>query len=275
MPEGRFGCGSTPSVGSREVCCIETDRIYDSCRDRDCFENIRVVLTDYGNDIIARTNNIRAKDAFIAWTYIGVDPIRFNRGFFTVNIRYFIKIVFEACLGPKPQEFEGVVAIDKRVVLYGGEKNVNVFRSNPDSYCSCSSPDPVGSSTKAPVAVVEATDPIILTANVYDRITGPQCLCCCACEVPQIVTTQFECPISDNDAEGGRFLAVSLGLFSVIRLVRPTQILVNATEYCVPDKECLTPREENPCAIFNSMAFPSGEFSTPIPNPPSQCSRCN
>ena len=79
MAETRFGC---PGGGAtRETCCIETGRIFDSCRDRDCFENVRVSLTDCGCDIINRTGNVRAKDASIAWTYIGIDPVRFNRGF--------------------------------------------------------------------------------------------------------------------------------------------------------------------------------------------------
>jgi hypothetical protein len=234
------------------------------------------VLTDYGNDIISRTSNIRAKDAYIAWTYIGIDPVRFNRGFYTVNIRYYIKITFEACIGPKPQEFEGIVAIDKKVVLYGGEKNVNVFRSDPETYCYCPQPEPVNCSAKAPVAVVEATDPIILTANVFDKINAPVCCCCCcSSDVPEFVSNQLDSPISGCDADDGRFLAVSLGIFSVIRLVRPTQILINATEYCVPDKECVAPREENPCAIFNSMAFPTNEFCAPIPHQVNPCGKCN
>ncbi|MBR3964863.1 MAG: hypothetical protein IKJ80_05605, partial [Clostridia bacterium] len=84
MAENRFGCGCTPPPTARDTCCIDTGRIYDSCRDRDCYENVRVTLTDCGNEIISRTGNIRAKDAYIAWTYIGVDPVRFNRGFYTV-----------------------------------------------------------------------------------------------------------------------------------------------------------------------------------------------
>ena len=260
MSDSRFGNNCSASA-ARDVCCIETDRIYDSCRDRDCYENLRVNISDYGKDIIARTGNIRAKDAYIAWTYIGVDPVRFNRGFYSVNIRYYIKIAFEACIGNnKPLEFEGVTAIDKKVVLFGGEKHVNIFKSRHNENGSCGCSEISDSGHTYPTAVVEATDPIILDVKVFDKLSLPANCCCCCCELPETVRCQLDSPFTDSGNDCDRFLTVSLGLFSIIRLVRPAQLLVNATEYCVPDKECITPQEENPCAIFNSMAFPSGEF---------------
>lgn len=264
MSDSRFNNNCSASTG-RDVCCIETDRIYDSCRDRDCYENLRVNISDYGKDIISRTGNIRAKDACIAWAYIGVDPIRFNRGFYSVSIRYYIKVNFEACIGNnKPIEFEGVTAIDKKVVLFGGEKNVNIFRSKSDERCACAEVDVTEAGCNTPTAVVEATDPIILDVKVFDKHSIPSNCCCSCCDIPEYVTCQLNSPISDNMNECDRFLTVSLGLFSIIRLVRPAQLLINATEYCVPDKECIAPREENPCALFNSMAFPNGEFCSQL-----------
>ncbi len=274
MAENRFGCPG--SGASRETCCIETGRIFDSCRDRDCFENVRVNLTDCGCDIINRTGNVRAKDATIAWTYIGIDPVRFNRGFYTVNIRFFIKVTFEACTGGcKPQEFEGVAVLDKHVVLYGGESNVNVFRSGSDSYNFCCTDDRSEAVRNMPEAVVEVVDPIILNAAVYERVPGNACCCCCSCEIPAQVASKIDGQLSQHDGDSGRYLAVSIGLFSVIRLVRPAQLLVNATEYAVPDKECVMPKEENPCAIFRTMSFPVNEFNPPLsPQTPCDRNRC-
>lgn len=265
MQENRHS-NCTSGFSSRDVCCIEADKIYDSCRDRDCFENVRVNLSEFGYEIIGRTGNIRAKDAYIAWTYIGLDRVRFNRGFYTVNIRYYIKINFEACIGAnKPQEFEGIATVDKKVVLFGGEKNVNVFRSETDECSLCQPPEATDCSYRAPIAVVEATDPIILDSKVFDKMSLPVNCCCACCDIPDKVLTQLESPINTDRRECDRFLTVSLGIFSIIRLTRPTQLLVNATEYCIPDKECIAPRQEDPCAIFNSMAFPSSEFCSPAP----------
>ena len=155
MPDNRFSCNQPP-VG-KEMVCIETNRILDSCKDRDCFENVRVFLTDFGNEVIERTGSIRVKGASVAWVYIGIDPVAFNRGFYTVTIRFFVKICFEACIGPgKAQEFEGIAAVEKRVILYGGESNVNVFRSNPDACDYCAPLTPAGCSRNVPIAVVDA-----------------------------------------------------------------------------------------------------------------------
>ena len=82
MPENRFPC-SNSGAASRDMVCIETNRILDSCRDRDCFEDVRVFLTDIGNEIIEHTSSVRVKDSCIAWAFVGIDPVRFNRGFYT------------------------------------------------------------------------------------------------------------------------------------------------------------------------------------------------
>ena len=272
MPDSRFNDNTAYSRGCHDVCCIEADRIYDSCRDRDCYENVRVSLSDYGKDVINRTGNIRAKDAYIAWTYIDVDKVRFNRGFYTVNIRYYIKLLFEACVGSnKPHEFEGIVAVDKKVVLFGGEKHVNIFKSENDDVDYCSHNEVNNCGSRMPKAVVEATDPIVLDVKVFDKSSIPSGCCCCCCDIPEKVMSQLEVPITDCNGDSDRYLTVSFGIFSIIRLIRSAQLLVNATEYCVPDKECVTPCEENPCAVFNNMAFPTGEFCSQIPKEITSC----
>ena len=43
----------------------------------------------------------------------------------------------------------------------------------------------------------------------------------------------------------------------------PGQYLVNATEYAVPDKECVAAEESSPCHLFRHMAFPTAEFNPP------------
>ena len=167
MQDNRFVC----SVGgSRESVCIDVNRVLDSCRDRDCYENVQVFLTNYGNEIIERTGNIRVKNSCIAWSNITVNPIAFNRGFYSVNIRLYIKITFEACLAPgRIQEFDGVAVVDKNVVLFGGESNLNVFKSNGTSGF-CEMPDEICTTEgNIPTAVVEVVDPIILNAKIIEN----------------------------------------------------------------------------------------------------------
>lgn len=155
MAENKFSCAASPG-GGREMVCIETNRILDSCRDRDCYENVRVFLTDFGNEILERTGNIRVKRATICWTSIHIDPVQFNRGFYSVNIRFYVKLDFEACIGGgRSQEFDGVAVLEKQVILYGSESNVNVFKSNPDASDFCADPGPCGQSRNVPIAVVD------------------------------------------------------------------------------------------------------------------------
>ena len=264
MSDNRFSCGSSDRGGKTELVSIETNRILDSCRDRDCFEDVKVILTDFGNEILEHTTNVRAKSACITWTYIGIDPVRFNRGFYSVTIKFYIKIVFEACLcGGRSQEFEGVAVVEKKVILYGSESNVSVFKSNPDASDYCAVPDPCCSTKNVPIAIVEVVDPILLNSRV--REPEEHCGCCCCCnDIPHSVSSRLNGNLCDAE---GRYLTVSLGIFSVVRIVRPAQYLIHATEYCVPDKECVGAEDDNPCALFRSMAFPTAEFCPPSYTP--------
>ena len=266
MSDNRFSCGpsdrSEKTSARGEMIAIETNRILDSCRDRDCFEDVKVLLTDFGNEILEHTTNIRAKNACITWTYIGIDPVKFNRGFYSVTIKFYIKITFEACLcGGRSQEFDGVAVLEKKVVLYGSESNVSIFKSNPDASDYCAVPEPCCSTKNVPIAIVEVVDPIILNTKVREADDGCcDCCCCCCNDIPETVARRLNGSLRDAD---GRYITVSLGIFSVVRIVRPAQYLIHATEYCVPDKECISTEDDNPCSIFRSMAFPTSEFCPP------------
>ena len=157
MSENRFPCGASDrNICKSETVCIDTNRVLDSCRDRDCFEDVKVLLTDFGNEILEHTTNIRAKSAHIVSTQITVDPIKFNKGFYSINIRFYVKICFEACLcGGRSQEFEGIAVLEKNVILYGSESNVSVFKSSFDSTDFCSAPEPCYSCENVPMTIVE------------------------------------------------------------------------------------------------------------------------
>ncbi len=261
MPENRFpSCSS--GVGGRDLVCIETNRILDSCRDRDCFENVKVLLTDIGNEIVERTNSVRVKNSEICSAYIGITPVRFNCGFYSVNIKFYLKLTFEACLGGCSREFDGVAVIEKTVVLFGGENNVSTFKSTDNTGGYCAMPEPCSCTKNTPTAVVDVVEPIVLGVKVMEPHTDCCCTCCCcACDLPDTVTHGLNGILNDSN-EDGKYLVVSIGLFSVVRIVRPGQYLLNATEYSVPEKECVSPEMDDPCGVFNAMPFPVSEFTT-------------
>lgn len=262
MADNKCSCGQNSSP-VRETVCIDTFRVLDSCRDRDCFEDVRCYLTEYGQEIIERTANVRIKCAEIVWACVEVEPIQFNRGFYQVDTKIYCKIVCEACVSPgNVQEFEGIAVVEKKVILYGSEGCVNIFKSNGnDCFCPELGRNSGNRSSNKPQAVLEVVDPIVLSVKVCEP-EKRHCYCCCSPdEIPEQVTLMLNGNISDkNDANK---LLVTLGFFSVIRIERPAQYLVSAAEYSVPDKECVVSEEDDPCSVFRTLAFPVNEFSPP------------
>ncbi len=258
MADNKFSCTGNGNA-LRESYGIEAGRILDACRDRDCFEDVRVYLTAEGEDLITRTGSVRVKKACISGANIVTSAVQFNCGFYSVDVKFYVSCTFEVCvpLGTA-REFEGIAVVEKRVVLYGGESNVNVFRSNGEEGNYCTIPELVCCSKKHPEAVVEVLEPVVLGAKILDVASDCHC-CCCCCDIPSLITDQVNGALVDEDGNG-RYLAISLGFFSVIRLVRDGQFLIQASEYCLPDKECSAPCEDNPCATFRNIPFPSGEF---------------
>jgi hypothetical protein len=144
------------------------------------------------------------------------------------------------------------------VILYGGESNVHTFKSNCDVDDLCAPPELNGQCSNAPTAIVQLVDPIVLSCAVVEESCKCHCVCCC-CDIPDSVCGCMSGMLSDNGS-AGRYLSISLGIFSVIRITRPAQYLIQATEYCVPDKECMMACDDDPCGVFRSMAFPTKEF---------------
>ena len=249
--------GSNTSSCRSDTVCIDTYRVLDSCRDRDCFEDVRVFFDAYGQSIIDRGGNVRAIDTKIVSVYIGLEEIPFNDGFYQLNLKYYLIIRFEACINGKSYTFCGAAAVEKKVVLWGGEGNVSIFKSTEaDNYCCVNTE--YGSNS--PVGVVETVSPIALGIKVLDCSCNCGCCCVPVDEYPDAISCLFENGLVDPE-EGNR-LYLSLGIFSVIRIERPAQYLIHAVDYCVPDKECISSNTDDPCSLFRSMAFPVDEFSS-------------
>lgn len=238
--------------------CIDTKRVLDCCRDRDCFEDARVYLTSFGEEVISNATNVRTRCAKLIWAYVGVDQVPFNRGFYQVTVRYYIKVECEACLGiGRSQSFSGIAVLEKDVILYGGEGRVVSYSSSPENnYCNIGDINTVA--TNDPIAVVETVEPIVLGTKIVDK-------CCCndCCEIPESICGCIDGELITNSSSDHPTLYISFGIFSVIRIEREAQLLVQATDYCVPDKECTAAtNDDNPCSLFNTMPFPVSQFKT-------------
>ena len=189
--------------------------------------------------------------------YIDVEPIGFNRGFYTVDVRYYYRVTADAFVGAvRPVEISGLCVFDKRVILFGSESSAKVFSS-----CFDEGPDTQMRRCSVPTAVVEAVDPIVLNMKLVDV-----CECHpCDCELTEIPPCICACFCSDLCfGNQGKRVYVSLGQFSIIRLERDTQLLMPVYDYCLPEKECTCGgSEDDPCEIFRHVKFPVDEFFPP------------
>ena len=153
MPEKVMPGPVSDCSGIREAVCIHTRKIFDSCRDKDCIEDLRFYPKLQCVDIINRALSVKGGSAKLLYVYVDVEPVSFNRGFYTVDMRFFYHVTLQAYLScPVPVTVEGLCVFDKRAILFGSEGGAKSFSSDSPSVCSCQ--DLMGSSL--PTAHVEA-----------------------------------------------------------------------------------------------------------------------
>lgn len=235
----------------REAVCINTRKIFDSCRDKDCVDDLRVYPTLTSQSYIENALSIRPRSAELLYTDVSVEPVGYNRGYFTVDCTYFYRITCEAF--PSGQLCTGLAVFDKRVMLFGSEGSVKSFSS--------ASAIPLATVGDLPTAVVNAVDPICLHCKLVDA----ECFIPTEAEqrrIPDLITSAFPEALVLTDTARRWF--VTLGQFSIIRLERDTQLLIPAYDYCMPDKECPgVAGDEDPCMLFSQIRFPVEEFFPP------------
>ena len=186
----------------KEAVCIDANKIYDSCRDKDCLEDLRVYLTRCGQVIVDKAINVKCRKSEVIWVYIDVEPVPFNRGFFTVDIKFFFKVTLDAFIGcGKPQQVEGLATFDKKVILFGSEGEAKIYSSRyrPDAN------DPQNMlRSNLPKATVEVVDPICLSAKIVDPCE--RCGCCCDVDVsslPEYICKCFDDFLVDGQPQSG------------------------------------------------------------------------
>ena len=217
--------------------------------DKDCIEDLRVYPVLSSQAYLEGALSIRPRSAELMYVDVNVEEITFNRGFYTVDVKYFYKV--RGTVFPGGCDVLGLAVFDKRVILFGSEGNAKVFTSNRGP----SLPGRV--MTNLPTAVVEAVDPIALGMKIVDprhcTVMENEIL-----DVPEYITAAFGEEIALSSP--GPRVYVTLGQFSIIRLERDAQLLLPSFDYCIPDKECAGACEDDPCTLFGKIPFPIEEF---------------
>ena len=260
MPENLMPGPVCDLSSVRESVCVHTRKIFDSCRDKDCVEDLRFYPTASAQEVLSACQMVRGGTAELLYIYTDVEPVTFNRGFYSIDMRFFYRVTLQVCTGtPRCAEAEGLCVFDKRCILFGSEGNAKIFSSDT-AFDELDVPNRMR--TNLPIAVVEAVDPIVLDTKATDCPPTPSCDCGRLMEIPSFIAQSFSGQLVFDDSASRRFY-VTLGQFTLVRLERDTQLLIPVYDYCVPQSECPCDAQEDPCGLFRSVAFPVNEFFPP------------
>jgi hypothetical protein len=242
----------------KEAVCIDAGRVYDSCCDRDCLEDLRCYFTPESQEIVNCATSVRVRSAEVVQVYVDVEPVNFNRGFYSCDITFFFLIEFDLFTTPhsQPHKVKGIAVYNKKVILYGSEGNVKVFSNvtTLENEADCSAPK----TTNMPKCVVQCVDPIVLSARI--GVLRDNFDCCCP--IPKCVCDCAGGCIIPENTSGTPTIFVTLGLFSIVQLIRRVQMLIPVYDFCIPEKHCDNSCED-PCDIFKRIKFPTDDFYPP------------
>lgn len=245
----------------REATCVHTKKIYDACQSKDCIEDLRLYPTESAQTVIDQALSVKAGRASLLYVLVNVEPMGLNRGFYTVDLRYYYKVTCDAFTGcARPTQVTGLAIFDKRAILFGSEGAAKIFSSATTCADLEETPD---LETNQPTVVVEAVDPIILSMKLCNVCERPVCGEAAITEIPQGILNAFDETISLENSTLRR-IYFTLGQFSILRMERDAQLLMPVYDYCVPDKECSCDRcDDDPCDVFQQVNFPVGQFFPP------------
>lgn len=265
----------------REAVCIQTEKVYDQCREKDCIENARVLFKcpEKVQSIINRAINVKIRRAEVVDVFADVEPVPFKRGFFTVDVKFFIKVTLDFFVprmngGTRIVTVTGLVMFDKKVILFGSEGSVKIFKAK---FVEHGIDKQLGSKlqqSNLPISKIEVAEPIALNARIeelFEKVFDDSGIDLLPRSIADMLDEEVDFSDDLAEAEGTeetrhlpiRRVIVSLGLFSIIKLVRFVQLLIPAFDFCVPNKTCIAATEENPCELFDTIEFPVDEFFPP------------
>lgn len=115
----------------RQAMSIHTRKITDSCRDKDCIEDLRVYLTTGSQQLLDTAANARVRCAELLYTHIDVEPVAFDRNHYCIDITFYYRILADAVVGTsRPATLYGLAMFSKRAVLCGEDSRAHIYRSD-------------------------------------------------------------------------------------------------------------------------------------------------
>ena len=242
----------------KQCMSIHTRKITDSCRDKDCIEDLRVYLTTGSQAILDNAASARVRCAELITTAIEVENVAFDRNRYCIDLTFYYRVLADATVGSnRPATLYGLAVFSKRAVLCGEDSRAHIYRSSTRLGAF---DGPVSLHPNRPTAVVEVLDPMVLSSKIRE---ADDCRCdASSVQVPDAIRELFDEPLVISG--GQRQLFVTLGQFSIVRLERDAQLVVPVLDYALPSKDCCDSSGgggEDPCEMFSRIPFPTGQFS--------------
>lgn len=240
----------------KEAVCIDAGRVYDSCCDRDCLEDLRCFFTAETQNIIDNAVSVKLTKSKVLNVLIDVEPISFNKGFYSCDLTFFFLNDLDVYTTPNscPIGVSGVSFFSKKVILYGSDGNVQVFSSNEAVFNPRCDKTAIANSN-SPKCILQCVDPVPLTARLGTVNDNYQNIC----YIPQSVTDYIGAPLVTTASCGSPTVYVTLGLFTIVQLIRNVQMLIPVYDFCVPEKQC-DDTTDQPCDVFRKIKFPTNDF---------------
>lgn len=270
-------CVGGNATGRGETCII-AQKIFDQCRIQKCLTSdilgpARAARNSAPscNDMLCEGDIIvppcNAADVTIRDLELDrIDIVRkkpnpLQEGCWDLELRY----VFDYTLEFRRADGGFIGCIDAtnmynlRVTLFGStEAEVTTAT---DLYDCC------GNSEGGPFAVAEGKAIALAAELRYPCCNSCNCGCGCGCN-----NNGCNCGCDNMDATMGAPIAVNvtIGLFTIVKLFRTVNMLVNSLGRCMPDDCTATASAGDPCGDFENMRFPLDMFS-PSARPRSCC----
>ena len=140
----------------QQAMSIHTRKITDSCRDKDCIEDLRVYLTTGSQATLDTGATAKVRCAELLYAGIEVEPVAFDRNHYCIDITFYYQILADATVGTnRPVTLNGLAVFSKRAVLCGEDSRAHIFRS--DTVIGGTDGHTLRYANR-PIAVVEVTD---------------------------------------------------------------------------------------------------------------------
>lgn len=250
--QNSVNCKNTGNI--KEAVCIDAARVYDSCSSKEYFEDMRVFFTPDKHDLIENATNVRIRSAEVIKVFLHLEPVPFNQGFYAIDMNFFFDVCLDVFLPQSacPNVLHGVCLANKRVILFGSDGNVKTFVSG-----SAADPDVELTTGKVlPKSICRISEPIGLSAKICDR--PPQG--CDTCHgIPDSISAMYG---TEFDYGCSHAIYATIGLFTIVHLVRNIPLLIPSYEFSIPEQE-YQPTSDGPREMFRRIEFPTEDFFPP------------